>query len=104
MLLAYGHAKIEWKGLEYSLAPTFANIAKIGTPAEIVEDFRSFVSTSNPIHKFNIALNVLQSCCDKDLPEQLTGRVEFRKDKFKYIQQQHGTNVFNDMIAFMVLR
>lgn len=100
MLLNYGHAKIEWQGVEYNLAPTFANIAKIGTPTEIISDFKSFVSTLNYMHKFSIALNVLNACCDKELPESFTGRSMYseRDHKFKYVPPKHGQNVFGDII------
>lgn len=99
MLLAYGHAKMEWQGVEYTLAPTFANIAKIGSPSEIVEDFKSFITTINPAYKFNIALSVLRACCDKDLPEGFTGRTTFMSGKLKYVQPSHGVNVFSDIIT-----
>ena len=99
MLLAYGHAKIEWQGVTYSLAPTFANIAKIGSPSEIVDDFKSFISSINPVYKFNIALSVLRACCDRDLPEAFTGRTVFMSGKLKYVQPAHGVNVFSDIIT-----
>lgn len=101
MLLAYGHASIKWQGEEYRLAPTFANIAKIGTPTEIIDDFKSFISTMNVGHKFNIALCVLNACCDKELPVKLTGEMKFseRQNKFLYSQPSHGLPMIADIIT-----
>ena len=100
MLLTYGHAEIEWKGVKYRLSPTFANIAKIGTPKEIIEDFKSFITTLSLSHKFNISMNVLNACCDKELPEALTGRMQFseRQQKFLYVEPKHGLPMINDVI------
>ena len=46
MLTAYGHARIEWEGRVFNLSPSFVKIAKIGTPPEIIETFKDFVSTT----------------------------------------------------------
>ena len=54
MLLGYGHAEIEWQGVKYRLAPSFANIAKLGSPIEIVELFTSFIAPGANWHKCNI--------------------------------------------------
>lgn len=101
MLTAYGHASIKWQGEEYRLAPTFSNIAKIGTPTEIIEDFKSFISTVNIGHKFNISLCVLNACCDKELPIKLTGEMKFsdRQQKFLYSMPSHGLPMINDIIT-----
>lgn len=101
MLLSYGHAEIEWQGVKYRLAPTFANIAKIGTPKEIIDDFKSFITNLNVIHKFNISINVLNACCDKELPVELTGQIKFseRQQKFLYSQPKHGLPMINDIIT-----
>jgi len=101
MLKNYGHASIKWQGEEYHLAPTFANIAKIGTPTEIIYDFKSFISTDNIWHKFNISLVVLDACSDKKIPEELTGRMQFseRQQKFLYVKPSHGLPMINDVIV-----
>ena len=99
MLLSYGHAKLEWLGVEYILSPSFANIAKLGSPSEIVDDFKSFITTTSPVYKFMIALSVLRACCDKDLPEGFAGRIVFTSGKFKYVQPAHGIDVFSDIIT-----
>ncbi len=101
MLLAYGHAQIEWKGVKYRLSPTFANIAKIGTPTEIIEDFKSFISTMSITHKFNIAISVLNACSDKLIPEALVGRVQFseKQNKFLYVRPVHGLPMISDVIT-----
>jgi len=102
MLLAYGHAEIEWQGVKYRLAPTFANIAKLGSPVEIVELFKSFVSPGADWYKFDIAMTVLNACCDTELPERLVGRVKFseRQQRFMYVQPSHGLPMFDDVITF----
>lgn len=101
MLTAYGHAQIEWQGDKYRLAPTFANIAKLGSPVEIVELFKSFISPGAAWHKFNIAVSVLNACSDKPIPEKLIGFVKFsdRQQRFMYHQPSHGLPMFNDAIT-----
>ena len=101
MLLQYGHCEIEWQGEKYRLAPTFANIAKIGSPLEIIEDFKSFISTWSVMQKFSIAISVLNACSDKLIPEELTGRYQFseRQDKFLYVQPSHGLPMIEDVIT-----
>ncbi len=101
MLLQYGHCEIEWQGETYRLAPTFANIAKIGSPVEIIDDFKSFISTSSIMQKFCIALTVLNSCSDKSIPETLTGRYQYseRKNRFLYVQPSHGLPMVADVIT-----
>ena len=102
MLTAYGHAEIEWQGDIYRLAPTFSNISKLGSPVEIVELFKSFTSPGAAWHKFNIAVSVLNACCDKPIPESLIGRVKFsdRQQRFMYVQPSHGLPMLHDTIAF----
>lgn len=101
MLLEYGHAEIEWEGVKYRLSPTFANMSKIGSPVEIIEDFKSFISTMNVVHKFNIAINVLNACCDKEIPSSLVGRVQFseRRNKFLYVKPAHSLPMLIDVIT-----
>jgi len=100
MLLAYGHAEIEWQGVKYCLAPTFANIAKIGTPKEIIDDFKAFISTNSFWYKFSIAINVLNACCDKEIPVELTGEIKFSEwnNKFLYSKPSHGLPMINDVM------
>lgn len=101
MLLSYGHAKIKWQGEEYNISPTFSNIAKLGSPTEIIEDFKSFISTVSVWHKFNIAIFVLNACSDKPIPEELTGRMQFseRQQKFLYVKPNHDLPMIEDVIT-----
>ncbi len=101
MLVNYGHASISWQGEKYTISPTFANIAKIGTPTEIIDDFKSFISTVNVWHKFNISLVVLNACSDKPIPSSLTGSMKFseRQQKFLYSTPAHGLPMLNDIIV-----
>jgi len=101
MLLAYGHAEIEWQGEKYRLAPTFANIAKLGTPIEIVELFKSFSNTDIVWYKFTAAINILNACSDKYIPNELVGYVEFDddQDRFIYHHPCHGLPMLDDVIT-----
>jgi len=101
MLVAYGHTKIEWGDKEFILSPTFANIAKIGTPTEIIDTFKQFISARNLVFKFSIALNVLKCCSNPELPESFTGGVKFseRQQRFMITQPSHGVNMINDVIV-----
>ena len=101
MLTAYGHVKIEWGDRVFSLSPSFVNIAKIGNPKEIIDTFKDFISSTNLIVKFSIALNVLKCCSDKDIPETLTGGVKFseRQQKFLVVNPAHGDAMINDVIT-----
>ena len=101
MLTAYGHAKIEWGDKVFNLSPSFVNIAKIGNPKEIIETFKDFVSATNLIVKFSIALNVLECCSDKEIPRTLTGGVKFsdKQQKFMIISPAHGEAMVSDIIT-----
>ena len=101
MLLEYGHAEIKWGGESYRLTPSFSNIAKLGKPKEIVDTFHTFISIgTSDLTKFGIALDVVNACCDKELPTKLTGEVVFseRKGKFLYKMPNHNLPMFHDII------
>ena len=100
MLTNYGHAKIEWGEQVFNLSPSFVNIAKIGKPKEIIDTFKDFVATNNLIMKFSIALNVLECCSDKEIPEKLTGGVKFsdKQQKFMIVNPLHGEAMIHDII------
>lgn len=101
MLTAYGHTKIEWGDKEFILSPSFINIAKIGSPVEIIDVFKQFISSTNIVFKFSIALNVLRCCSEPELPESLTGGVKFseRQDRFMITQPGHGISMISDVIV-----
>lgn len=101
MLTAYGHTKIEWGDRVFILSPTFANIAKIGTPTEIIDTFKEFISATNLAHKFSIALNILDCCSDVSLPVELTGTVKpsANNDRILISQPSHGISMVNDVIV-----
>ena len=52
MIEAYGHVGIEWQGVNYTLSPTLANIARLGSPKEIIDLFQDWISEINPVWKF----------------------------------------------------
>lgn len=102
MLLEYGHARIKWGGETYNLTPSFSNIAKLGKPKEIIDLFKSFIAIGTyDITRFSIALDVINSCSDKPIPESLTGSVVFseRKCKRLYKMPNHGLPMFDDVIT-----
>lgn len=101
MLVQYGHGEITWQGVKYRLAPTFANISKLGTPSEIVDNFKRFMTTCSAVWKFDHALFVLNTCMNKPLPADLTGRAEMseRLGKLVYRKPRHDLPMFYDVIA-----
>tara|TARA_R100000951_G_C2639886_1_gene180579 strand:- start:212 stop:787 length:576 start_codon:yes stop_codon:yes gene_type:complete len=101
MLTAYGHVKIEWGEKIFNLSPSFVNIAKLGSPKEIIDTFKDFIASSNLIVKFSIALNVLECCSDKEIPRALTGGVKFseRQQKFLVANPEHGQAMVSDVIT-----
>lgn len=101
MLLNHGHCKIEWGGNEYNISPSLQNISKIGSPIEIIEDFKSFISSTSPSQAFSIAINVINCCSDKDLPTELTGRFRLNsaETKLVYVMPSHGLPMFDDVLT-----
>ncbi len=101
MLTAYGHTKIEWGEKVFILSPTFSNIAKIGTPTEIIDTFKQFISSTHLVTKFSIALNILKCCSEPELPFAFTGGVKFsnRQDRFMITHPSHGKDMINDVIV-----
>lgn len=65
-LKEYGYGTFKFDGEVYSIAPTFSNIAAIGTPKEIIHCVKLL---DNPHTCYYVALRILQACCDKELPE-----------------------------------
>lgn len=100
MLLNYGHAKISYQGESYVLSPCFSNIAKLGKPTEIIDLFKRFIMLDASVSKWHIALNILEACCDKELPSSLVGCTVFstKQNKFMYRQPAHGLPMFDDCI------
>lgn len=101
MLAAYGHVKIEWGDKVFNLVPSFVNIAKLGSPKEIIDTFKDFITSTNLIVKFSIALNILECCSDVEIPRALTGGVKFsdRLNKFLIINPLHGDAMISDVIT-----
>lgn len=101
MLAAYGHVKIEWGDKVFNLVPSFVNIAKLGSPKEIIDTFKDFIASTNLIVKFSIALNILECCSDVEIPRALTGGVKFsdRLNKFLIVNPLHGDAMISDVIT-----
>lgn len=86
MLTRYGFGAIYIDGKQYKISPTFQNIDKIGTPTEIVETFKSFFGCKYLDWQYVRALDILQPCCEPNLPKEITGTVEVsEKGKMKLI-------------------
>lgn len=100
MLTRYGHGEIKWGGDVYRLSPTLANISKLGTPKEIVDDFKMLLSSSAN-WRFAVALNVVNACLDRPIPEVLSGSVHFSEHskKLLYVKPKHNMPMFNDIIV-----
>ncbi len=100
MLTEYGHAKVRWQGKDYTLSPSLINISKLGSPKEIIDDFKQFVEAS-VIWKFIIATRVIDACSDIEIPDELLGSVKYseNKNKFLYVQPPHGLPMMNDAIV-----
>lgn len=100
MLTQYGHVKIRWQDKDYVLSPNLINMSKLGTPKEIIEDFKQFIEAS-VIWKFIIASRIVDACSDTEIPEGLIGAVKYSKNKnrFMYVQPKHGLPMINDVIV-----
>jgi len=108
-----GEAVISKDGCDYLLRPSFLNISRIGNPSEIVRVF-SYVFDSYNLSCIRYAadkvnnkisgdcmilslyssLRVIQSCCDKRLPESITGNLT----NLKMWQWQSGGITPNDLV------
>ena len=68
--------------------PSFSALDKIGNSSDIMQAFINLqiADENNPKwHEISLALNVLQSCCEKELPEFFGYMIESKgKPKFKY--------------------
>jgi|GEM_PF-3117108 len=97
-----GQCKVISGGVEYIFTPSFINIAQIGEPDEIIRKFNYILdqmSINEISSSFNYytkavrltyiarlclstAIDILQCCCDKNLPESLVGGWD---DKSRYV-------------------
>ena len=72
-----GYAIVKVGGRSYELTPSFFNIAKIGTPKEIIETFDSVMSgEKNILTSFADACHVLECC---GLPTEICGGIEYNE-------------------------
>ncbi len=104
MLTGYGHAKIQFKDQVFNLVPSFANMAKLGTPKEIIEIFGFLIDDSPWYVKFDVSLTILEACAGESLPFELTGKVEVNgwKNTITYLMPTHGKEMINDIIVIAV--
>ena len=101
MLIGYGHAKIEFKEQVFNLIPSFSNMAKLGTPKEIIEIFGFLLDDSPWYVKFDVSLTVLEACAGKALPVELTGKVKVNgwTKEINYFGPKNNLNMLTDVIV-----
>lgn len=86
MLTRYGFGAIYIDDKQYKISPTFQNIDKLGTPREIVETFTSFFNCPSTNWQYHRAVEILQTCCEPNLPDKVTGRFKvYENGKMKLI-------------------
>lgn len=97
VLTEIGEIGLDYNGQSYTLRPSLAAMARLGSPAEIVEVFGLLLGappalTGNPVldgprlrtwgrDQFRAALTVLHACCDDDLTPlvgYITERMTYR--------------------------
>lgn len=79
MNVAEGYASIEIDGVEYFLTPSFGNIAKLGTPEEIVFKFRTLMlRRASGVSAWIVALEILEAC---GLPSEIIGGLHYSESK-----------------------
>lgn len=72
----YGHGQIKFEGELYTFIPSFYNMSKIGDPDHIVDIYKILVDNESPWYaRFDAAMVVLNSCCDKAIPKEMTGHI-----------------------------
>lgn len=79
MLTRYGFGAIYIGDNKYEVRPTFQNIGKLGTPKEVIETFKAFFNCPSINWQYHRAVEILQACCEPNLPDKVTGR--FRVDE-----------------------
>ena len=99
MLHRYGHGTISIGNEVYTLLPSFANIARLGNPKEIIEKIKSLNSESSLNWRFMQSLEILNCCLDKPLPESVTGSLVHNGKKLLYKPSKLGRAIFNDVFV-----
>jgi len=99
MLTRYGFAAIYIDDNKYNIRPTFQNIDKIGTPAEIVETLITFFECPSINWQYHRAVEILQACCEPKLPANIFGGFRFNDNgKLKLVNPPHS-DFINDVIV-----
>ena len=68
LLKKYGHGRITVDGEQFTILPSFSNIADIGTPKEIVQAIKLIGKVNHISLKW--CFDIVQACCDKELPKE----------------------------------
>ena len=117
MLTDFGFGEVEVNGEIIAVNPTFNNVSKIGTPAEVVDyinelnmflyapitNFRYlFTGLESQFwrwtaHKYLSALTVLKCFLDKDLPLDVYGDIAVTKNGIKLKLGRLGEDGINDV-------
>lgn len=86
MLTRYGFGAIHIDDKQYKISPTFQNIVKLGNPKEIIETFTAFFNCPSINWQYHRAVEILQACCEPNLPDKITGRFKvYENGKMKLI-------------------
>lgn len=86
MLTRYGFGAIHVDGVKYEIRPTFQNMDKLGSPKEIIETFISFFNCPSVNWQYHRATEILNACCNPELPTSLTGRFKvYENGKLKLV-------------------
>lgn len=80
MLTRYGFGAIYIDDKKHEIRPTFQNIAKLGNPKEIIDSFMAFYNPVNFDCQYYRAVEILQACCEPELPDSAIGFFEYFDD------------------------
>lgn len=98
MLTRYGFGSIQIGDDLYKISPTFQNIDKLGTPKEIIGLVKSFAVINSLPWLYMTAVDILNACCEPQLPERITGRFKHLNGKLKLVNPP-PEYVIHDIIA-----
>ena len=99
MLTRYGFGAIHIDDKQYKISPTFQNIDKLGTPKEIIETFTSFFCCKYLDWQYVRALDILQPCCEPNLPKEIIGTVEVTENGRMKLVNPPSTDFMHDIIV-----
>lgn len=100
LLTRYGFIDIYIEDDVYRISPTFINIAKLGSPKEIIDKFKSLISPTNFVDLMCTAMEVVDCCSSEPLPESYTGSFTTAANGIKYKPGRLiGVDGINDIVV-----